>query len=79
MTPPMPPPLNPVAQLTRLLGHVVFLACPVKTKKPKGRWGLLTLADMKPEHLAKLPAGNIGVSLVRYLMDFAQSTLMRIH
>jgi hypothetical protein len=54
---------SPVPELRRLLGAAVLLACPTKTKKPNGKWGHLTLADMTPEYLAKLNAGNIGVAL----------------
>ena len=61
---PAPIPLrNPVSELQRLLGDAVFLACPTRTKKPKGKWGCQTLADMTPDYLAKLRNGNIGVAL----------------
>ena len=54
-----------VKELRDLLGHdVLLLHCKRRTKKPSGAWGELTIADMeKPDYLAKLERGNIGVAL----------------
>lgn len=54
-----------VKELRELLGHdVLLLHCKPRTKKPSGSWGKLTIADMeKPDYLAKLERGNIGVAL----------------
>lgn len=53
-----------VKELRELLGNdVVLLYCKPRTKKPAGRWGKLTVADMTPAYLEKLERGNIGVAL----------------
>ncbi|MEP6673417.1 MAG: bifunctional DNA primase/polymerase, partial [Chthoniobacter sp.] len=51
--------------LRQLLGNdAVMVACQPGTKKPKQRWGRLTLAAMsKPSHLGKLETHNIGIVL----------------
>jgi hypothetical protein len=54
---------DPVQLLTQLLGPAVLLAWPRGSKGTKRKWKHLTLADMTPEYLAKLGAGNIGVAL----------------
>ena len=54
---------DPVQLLTQLLGPAVFIAWPRGSKGTKMKWKHLTLADMTPEYLAKLGAGNIGVAL----------------
>jgi len=47
-----------------MLGEpVVFINWPKGVKGTKRRWKDLTVADMTPEYLAKLPHGNIGVAL----------------
>jgi hypothetical protein len=53
-----------VAELRDLLGHdVLLLAWPNGSKGEKRKWKHLTVANMTPEYLAKLPQGNIGVVL----------------
>jgi hypothetical protein len=55
---------NPVPELQSLLGSpVVFIGWPRGSKGARRHWGHLTVADMTPEHLAKLRHGNIGVAL----------------
>ncbi len=54
-----------VKELRELLGHdVLLLAWPTGSKGTKRKWGHLTIADMeKPDYLANLERGNIGVAL----------------
>jgi len=54
-----------VKELRELLGHdVLLLAWPKGSKGTKRKWGHLTIADMeKPDYLANLERGNIGVAL----------------
>jgi hypothetical protein len=53
-----------VSELADLLGSpVVFIKWPRGVKGTPRKWGHLTVADMTPEYLAKLPKGNIGVTL----------------
>ena len=54
-----------VKELRDLLGHdVLLLAWPKGSKGTNRKWGHLTIADMeKPDYLAKLERGNIGVAL----------------
>ena len=54
-----------VSELRELLGHdVLLLAWPKGSKGTNRKWGHLTVADMeKPDYLAKLERGNIGVAL----------------
>jgi len=54
-----------VKELRELLGHdVLLLAWPKGSKGTKIKWGHRTVADMeKPDYLAKLERGNIGVAL----------------
>lgn len=55
---------DPVPKLQKLLGSpVVFINWPKGVKATNRKWGHLTVDDMTPEHLAKLPQGNIGVGL----------------
>jgi hypothetical protein len=55
---------DPVAELIELLGNpVVFIRCPKGKKRPFRKWAGLTVEDMTPKYLAKLPTGNIGVAL----------------
>jgi hypothetical protein len=56
---------NIVAELRELLGNdVLLLHCQRGTKKPIGRWKQLTISAMnRPDYLAKLATGNIGVVL----------------
>ena len=54
-----------VKELRELLGHdVLLLAWPTGSKGTKRKWGHLTIADMeKPDYLANIERGNIGVAL----------------
>jgi hypothetical protein len=54
-----------VGDWRELLGHdVLLLAWPTRSKGTPRKWGHLTIAEMaKPDHLAKLERGNIGVVL----------------
>lgn len=53
-----------VSELFQLLGKpVVFINWPKGVKGTKRKWKNLTVADMTPEYLARLPRGNIGVAL----------------
>ncbi len=55
---------DPVPKLQKLLGSpVVFINWPKGVKAANQKWRHLTVDDMTPEHLAKLPLGNIGVGL----------------
>lgn len=55
---------DPVPKLLKLLGSpVVFINWPKGVKATYRKWGHLTVGDMTPEYLAKLPSGNIGVGL----------------
>lgn len=54
-----------LGELRELLGHdVLLLAWPTRSKGTPRKWGHLTIAEMvKPDYLAKLEHGNIGVVL----------------
>ncbi|HWD92512.1 MAG TPA: bifunctional DNA primase/polymerase [Verrucomicrobiae bacterium] len=55
---------DPVPELQELLGTpVVFIKWPRGVKANRRKWGYLTVEDMTPEYLGKLPSGNIGVAL----------------
>lgn len=54
---------DPISELQRLLGPVVFLGWPRGSKGTMRKWRHLSIADMTRSYLAKLKHGNIGVAL----------------